>query len=389
MTAKHFIPYGRQHITQDDIDAVCEVLRSDFLTQGPAIKQFEDAICEYTGARYAVAVNSNTSGLHIACMALGLGEGDLLWTSPITFVASANCARFCGADVDFVDIDPSTFNISIEALKTKLETAKQANRLPNVLVPVHMCGASCDMQAIAQLADEYGFTVVEDSAHAIGARYNNTPVGACEFSAMSVFSFHPVKIITTGEGGVVTTNDEALYNKLLKLRTHGITREADQLQHEPHGGWYYEMQELSHNYRMTDIQAALGASQMTQLDDLVARRNAIAQRYIKAFSDTDVGFQQVSGDCYSSYHLFPIQVPAEQKRTIFDALRAANIGVNLHYMPVYLQPYYAELGFKQGLCPNAENYYGQAMSIPLYPQMSDADVDYVAETVIKLVENGA
>ncbi len=384
MNDRPFIPYGRQHITQDDIEAVVKTLKSDFLTQGPAIKQFEEAVCAFTGARYAVAVNSNTSGLHIACMALGLGEGDTLWTSPITFVASANCALFCGATVDFVDIDPATYNISIEALKAKLEVAKKRNALPKIVVPVHMCGTSCDMQALAELAQQYGFHIVEDSAHAIGARYRQTPVGGCAYSAMSVFSFHPVKIITTGEGGIVTTNDEALYTKLLRLRTHGITREADQLHSASHGGWYYEMQELSYNYRMTDIQAALGASQMKQLDALVTRRNELADKYISCFSGSAIGFQHVPDSCYSSYHLFPIQVNADARKALFDGLRAANFGVNVHYMPVYLQPYYQQLGFSEGLCPHAERYYQQAISLPLFPQMQDSDVDYVAEQVLAL-----
>lgn len=386
MSGQKFIPYGRQNITQSDIDAVTEVLQSDYLTQGPAIKAFEDAICEYTGAKYAVAVNSATSGLHIACMSLGIGEGDILWTSPITFVSSANCARFCGADVDFVDIDPETFNISIPALKEKLEEAKANNKLPKIVIPVHMCGSSCDVEAIKKLSNEYGFKIVEDSAHAIGAKYKNKPVGSCEYSDISSFSFHPVKIITTAEGGVLTTNDEGIYKHLLKLRTHGITREADQLENESHGGWYYEMQKLSYNYRMTDMQAALGLSQMNQLDDLVARRNDIAKQYISYFENTDIAFQRVPNDCYSSYHLFPIQVDVNHKRQIFDDLRAANIGVNLHYMPVYLQPYYARLGFEKGACSASEEYYGQAISIPLYPQMTDEDVKYIADTVIALVE---
>lgn len=381
-----FLPYGRQNITEDDIKAVSEVLRSDFLTQGPAIQNFEERIADYTGAKYAVAVNSNTSGLHIACMSLGLKEGDTVWTSPITFVASANCARFCGAEVDFIDIDPRNFNISVPALKEKLELAKKENKLPKILIPVHMCGASCDMEELDNLAKEYGFKVIEDAAHAIGASYKNKKVGSCEYSDLAVFSFHPVKIITTGEGGVVTTNDEELYKKLLRLRTHGITRDEELFANDSHGAWYYEMLELSYNYRMTDIQAALGLSQMKQLDALVTRRNEIAEKYIAAFKDTEVGFQEVSKDCYSSYHLFPILVPKDRREEIFNQLRAAKIGANVHYIPVYLQPYYQRLGFKKGLCQDSEEYYERAISIPLFPQMTDADVEYVATKVKELVK---
>lgn len=384
--ARPFIPYGRQHITDEDIAAVTAVLRSDFLTQGPAIAAFEQSICEATGAKYAVAVANATGGLHIACMALGLKPGGLLWTSPVTFVASANCARYVGADVDFVDTDPATFNLSMDALEAKLKTAA---RLPDIVVPVHLSGVPCDMERLAQLAQQYGFKVMEDAAHAVGASHRGLPVGAGRDSDCAVFSFHPVKIVTTGEGGVITTNDEALAKHLRRLRTHGITREAAELEQESHGGWYYEMQELAPHYRMTDIQAALGASQMQRLSQNIARRTEIAARYRRHFANTAVGFQQVPEGSAPSYHLFPVQVDAAHKKAIFDGMRAAHIGVNLHYMPVYLQPYYQRLGFKPGHCPNAETYYARAMSLPMFPELTDADVDYVAETLLKLVAQHA
>jgi len=385
MYGTKFIPYGKHDISRDDINAVVEVLKSDFLTQGPAIKAFEDSIVKYTGAKYAVAVNSNTSGLHIACIVLGLSGGDLLWTSPNTFVASANCGRFCGADVDFVDIDLQTFNISITALKEKLYNAKKVGRLPKILIPVHMCGTSCDMVEIKKLSEEYGFKIVEDSAHAIGGKYNNKPVGNCEYSDISVFSFHPVKIITTGEGGVVTTNDKNIYNRLLRLRTHGITREQEFMKNESHGSWYYEMLELSYNYRMTDIQAALGLSQMSRLDEFVQKRNYLAAKYIELFKNTPIRFQQIPNNCYSSYHLFPILLEnTNSKKEIFEELKKANIGVNLHYIPVYLHPYYSSLGFKPGYCQNAEEYYKRVFSIPLYPKMSEDDIEYIVNKIVQM-----
>ncbi len=385
MHSAKFIPYGKHNISRDDINAVVEVLKGDFLTQGPAIKAFEDSIVKYTGAKYAVAVNSNTSGLHIACIVLGLSKGELLWTSPNTFVASANCGRFCGADVDFVDIDLQTFNISITALKEKLYNAKKVGMLPKILIPVHMCGTSCDMVEIKKLSEEYGFKIVEDSAHAIGGKYNNKPVGNCEYSDISVFSFHPVKIITTGEGGVVTTNDKNIYNRLLRLRTHGITREQEFMKNESHGSWYYEMLELSYNYRMTDIQAALGLSQMSRLDEFVQKRNYLAAKYIELFKNTPMLFQQIPNNCYSSYHLFPILLEnTNSKKEIFEELKKANIGVNLHYIPVYLHPYYSSLGFKPGYCQNAEEYYKRVFSIPLYPKMSEDDIEYIVNKIVQM-----
>ncbi|MET0156099.1 MAG: UDP-4-amino-4,6-dideoxy-N-acetyl-beta-L-altrosamine transaminase [Rickettsiales bacterium] len=381
-----FIPYGRQHITDADVAAVTEALRSDYLTQGPKIAEFEKKIAQATGAAYAVAVSSATAGLHIGCMALGIGEGDIVWTSPITFAASANCARFCGATIDFFDIDPATFNMCVKALATKLENAEKEGKLPALVIPVHMCGASCDMKEIGRLSKKYGFKVMEDAAHAIGGRYENTPVGRCGYSDMAVFSFHPVKIITTGEGGVVTTNDAQTYERLMRLRTHGITRDLSAFRYESHGAWYYEMQELSYNYRITDIQAALGARQTEDLPTLVARRNEIASYYRNRFADTQVEFQRVAKDVYSSYHLFPILVDAAIRRGTFDALRAAEIGVNVHYIPVYLMPYYRDLGFAEGYCPQAEAYYARAISIPLYPHMTDAETAYVADCVLSLTQ---
>jgi UDP-4-amino-4,6-dideoxy-N-acetyl-beta-L-altrosamine transaminase len=378
------IPYGRQDISEADIDAVVNVLRSDFLTQGPAVPAFEQGIASYCGAAYGVAVSSATAALHIACLALEIGPSDLVWTSPITFVASANCALYCGAEVDFVDIDPATFNMSVDALRAKLEKAERAKRLPKAVIPVHLAGQSCDMAAIRALGDFYGFRIIEDASHAVGARYRNEAVGSCRYSDITVFSFHPVKIITTAEGGLALTQDAALAEKMMMLRTHGITRDPAQLERESDGGWYYEQQSLGFNYRMTDLQAALGSSQLKRLDAFVARRRDLASRYDQAFADEPIAVQHQIPDALCSYHLYIIRLRgAAQKRhrAAHDALRQGGVGVNMHYMPVYLQPYYQRLGFARGLCPEAEAYYGEAMSIPLYPGMSDADQERVVGAV--------
>jgi UDP-4-amino-4,6-dideoxy-N-acetyl-beta-L-altrosamine transaminase len=369
------IPYGRQDISDADVAAVIEVLRSDFLTQGPVVPQFESAVAGYCGAAHGVAVNSATSALHVACMALDLGPGDLLWTVPNTFVASANVGVYCGADVDFVDIDPDTYVMSVPALATKLERAEAAGRLPKILIPVHFAGQSADMAGIAALADRYGFRVIEDASHAIGARYKGRPVGDCAYSDICVFSFHPVKIITTAEGGLATTNDPELAARMELHRSHGVTRDADRMTKESEGGWYYQMVMLGYNYRMTEMQAALGLSQMSRLDAFVARRNALAARYDRLLADMPLTRPAEHPDSYSSYHLYPIHV-ADRPRA-FTALRDAGIGVNVHYIPVHLQPFWSARGFGPGDFPNAERYYEGAISIPLYAGLSEADQDKV------------
>ncbi|MCF3578733.1 UDP-4-amino-4,6-dideoxy-N-acetyl-beta-L-altrosamine transaminase [Planktothrix agardhii] len=376
-----FIPYGRQDISQADIDAVVEVLRSDWITQGPAIERFEKSVAEYCGAKYAVAVSNATAGLHIACLAAGLSAGDVLWTSPNTFVASANCGLYCGADVDFVDIDPHTYNLSVEVLEQKLARAELEGKLPKVVVPVHFAGQSCEMERILALSRKYGFTILEDASHAIGARYQDNPVGSCLFSDMAVFSFHPVKIITTGEGGMVVTNREDLYEKLIRLRTHGITRNPELMQGESHGLWYYQQLELGFNYRMTDIQAALGASQMQRLDEFVSRRRHLAARYNQLLSDFPLVLPWQHPDTESSWHLYVIRLKLDEigktHRQVFEELRQAEIGVNLHYIPVHTQPYYQNLGFKWGDFPQAEQYYQEAISLPIYYGLSDENQDQV------------
>ena len=381
------IPYGKQEILQSDVDAVMAVLRSDFLTQGPAVPAFEQTIINNLGVSHAVAVNSATSALHIACMALDLGPGDTLWTSPITFVASANCALFCGAGIDVVDIDPETFNISPVALKIKLEEAAGCNRLPKVLIPVHMCGRPCEMAEIAALAHEYGVKVIEDASHAIGSQYRGVPVGSCRYSDITVFSFHPVKIVTTGEGGMALTNDEQLAMKMRLLRTHGVTRDESLMTQEPDGPWYYQQSMLGWNYRMTDMQAALGVSQVSRLAGYVERRNALAARYEEEFSEVPIDCPLRDDDHYSSFHLYVVRLHnSESHRSVFEKLRAAGIGVNLHYIPVHLQPFYRRLGFNVGDYPNAEDYYSRAISLPLFPAMSDEQLCSVAEQVIAALE---
>ena len=369
------IPYGKQSINQQDIDAVIEVLQSDFLTQGPQVPAFERAVADYCGARHALAVNSATSALHLACLALELRQGDWLWTSPITFVASANCGLYCGAQVDFVDIDPRTYNLCPEKLRIKLEQAAKAKRLPKVLVAVHLCGQPCDMQAIHVLSLEYGFYIIEDASHAIGGRYQNQPIGNCRYSDITVFSFHPVKIITTAEGGMLLTNSSPLAEKMDLLRSHGITRNPALMTQELDGPWYYQQIELGYNYRMTELQAALGLSQMQRLDAFVTRRHELAQAYHQQLADLPLTLPWQHQDSYSGMHLYVIRLQLEElskiHRQVFEELRAAGLGVNLHYIPVHKQPYYQNLGFKQGDFPEAEKYYQEAISIPMFHGMSD------------------
>jgi UDP-4-amino-4,6-dideoxy-N-acetyl-beta-L-altrosamine transaminase len=370
------IPYGHQDITAEDISAVTEALTSDWLTQGPAVPRFEAALSEYCGVAHAVAVNSATSALHIACMAIGLGPGDWLWTSPITFVASANCGVYCGARVDFIDIDPGTYNLSATALAHKLAQAKIAGKLPKVVVPVHFAGQSCDMEGIFALSRQYGFHVIEDASHAVGARYQGRPVGCCRYSDISVFSFHPVKIITTAEGGMALTNSVDLASRMKMLRTHGITRDPSEMVGAAEGPWYYQQVALGFNYRMTDILAALGLSQTKRLDAYVARRHEIAAIYDAAFRSLPVAMQAKQPDAHSALHLYVIRLRLEElsvgRREVFLSMRAKGIDVSVHYIPVHKQPYYARMGFNPNDFPEAERYYERALSLPMYPTLTDA-----------------
>jgi UDP-4-amino-4,6-dideoxy-N-acetyl-beta-L-altrosamine transaminase len=371
------IPYGRQDISDEDIAAVVAVLRSDYLTQGPAVPAFEAEVAARVGAAHAVAVNSATSALHVACMALDLGPGDVLWTVPTTFVASANCALYCGASVDFVDIDPVTWTMCPKALAEKLEAAAAQGRLPKVIVPVHLCGQSADMAEIGRLARAHGVKVIEDASHSIGADHEGQPVGDCRHSDITVFSFHPVKIITTAEGGLATTQDPVLARRMELARSHGITREPGEMTHPPDGPWYYQQVALGYNYRMTELQAALGLSQMSRLDAFVARRRELAARYDRLLGNLPLKRPCPASDVVSAWHLYVIRVAADQHRAVFDALRADGIGVNLHYIPVHTQPHYRAMGFRPGQFPQAEAYYAEAISIPLYAGLSDADQDRV------------
>jgi len=383
------IPYGRQHITADDEAAVLAALRSDWITQGPAIPRFEQALAAQVGAKHGVAVCNATAGLHIACLALDLGPGDRLWTSPNTFVASANCGLYCGATVDFVDVDPQTYNMSVPALTAKLQAAEASGTLPKVVVPVHFAGQSCDMQAIHALGQRYGFRIIEDASHAVGGSYLGQPVGNGRFSDLTVFSFHPVKIITTAEGGMVMTNDAAMAARLERLRSHGITRDPAVMEGEPEGPWVYEQVELGLNYRLTDLQAALGFSQLSQLDTSVARRHAIARRYDADLAGLPLVTPWQSPDAHSALHLYPIQLDAGRsqltRRQLFDGLRTAGIGVNVHYIPVHTQPHYRRLGFAPGQFPAAEAYYAQAISLPMFPTLTDAQQGTVIAALHQLL----
>ncbi|MGZ5781090.1 MAG: UDP-4-amino-4,6-dideoxy-N-acetyl-beta-L-altrosamine transaminase [Burkholderiaceae bacterium] len=385
------IPYGRQDISDADIEAVLEVLRSECLTQGPAVPAFEKCVAAHCCAQYAVAVNSATSALHIACLALGVGQNDVVWTTPITFVASANCALYCGAQVDFVDIDPCSYNMSIERLAEKLAYASRIGNLPKVLIPVHLCGQPCDMKGIYALSQQYGFKVIEDASHAIGGKYIDEPIGNCRYSDITIFSFHPVKIITTGEGGMAMTNDVRLAKRMQLFRSHGITRDVEEMTHAPDGPWYYQQIELGYNYRMTDLQAALGLSQMRRLDEFVAKRHAIAKRYEQLLAKLPVITPWQHADSYSAFHLYVIRLKLEEirvtHRQVFEALRAAGIGVNLHYIPVYRQPYYERLGFKEGYCPDSERYYTEAISLPLYPGLTEKQQGEVV-AALNMVSSG-
>jgi UDP-4-amino-4,6-dideoxy-N-acetyl-beta-L-altrosamine transaminase len=383
------IPYGRQEISPKDIARVVEVLRSDWLTQGPTVERFERMVAEYCGAKYAVAVSNATVGLHISCLVAHLGPGDYLWTSPNTFVASANCGLYCGASVDFVDIDPLTYNMSVEALEHKLELAKREDKLPKVVIPVHFSGQSCKMERIAELSKIYGFTIIEDASHAIGGSYKWKKIGSCTYSDMTVFCFHPLKIVTTGEGGMVLTNNKELYERLARLRTHGITRDPGQMNGESHGPWYYEQIDLGFNYRLTDIQAALGISQMERLDEFIERRNTLVRRYDKELRELPLTLPWQDPYGYSAFHLYVIRLNLDQialtHRQVFEALRERGILVNLHYIPVHLQPYYRRLGFQTGDFPEAESYYHEAITLPLYFGLTEEDQERVIKTIRSLL----
>lgn len=384
------IRYGQQDITQADIDAVIDVLRSVNLTQGPAITRFEQSVMDETGARHAVAVNSATSALHIACLALDLGPGDWLWTTPNTFVASSNCALYCGAQVDFVDIDPATWNLSPAALEEKLVRAEREGRLPKIVVPVHLTGQPCDMAAIHALGQKYGFRIIEDASHAIGGRYQGEPIGNGRYSDITVFSFHPVKIVTTAEGGMALTNDDDLATRLGLFRSHGITRDPALMTGPMDGPWYYQQVALGYNYRMTDMQATLGVSQMTRLHRYVARRHEIAARYERLLADLPVTLPWQHPDSYSAWHLYVIRLQTDRMRAthreVFEALRARDIMVNLHYIPVHTQPYYQKMGFRPGDFPQAEQYYREAISMPMHPVLTDAEQDFVVDVLREAIE---
>lgn len=385
------IPYGKQEITQQDIDAVVDVLKSDFLTQGPQVPAFEKTLLDFTGAQYALAVNSATSALHIACLALGLGRGDILWTTPITFVASANCGLYCGAEVDFVDINAATYNLCPIKLEEKLIKAKAQDKLPKVLVAVHLCGQPCDMKLIDKLAKEYNFKVIEDASHAIGGSYHETTIGSCRYSDITVFSFHPVKIVTTAEGGAVLTNDVTLSEKMNLLRSHGVTRDPNLMIGESHGGWYYQQIELGFNYRMTELQAALGVSQMTRLNEFVASRHVLAKRYNNILAELPIILPYQLPETYSGLHLYVIRLQLDKitksHKQVFDALRENGIGVNLHYIPIHMQPYYQNLGFNVGDFPLAEKYYQEAISLPMFHTMSQKQQDKVFTVLSEILKD--
>ena len=380
------IPYGRQNISEEDVKAVSDVLKSDFLTQGKAVPEFENKVSEYCNVNFAFAVNSATSALHISCLALDVGPDDIVWTSAVSFVASANCALYCGASIDFVDIDANTYNMCVKSLSAKLEQASKSGKLPKVVIPVHLTGQPCEMEEIYELSKKYKFKIIEDASHAIGARYKNTKIGDCKYSDIAVFSFHPVKIITTGEGGMVTTNDKKIAEKLSLYRTHGITRDENAMQNIPDGPWYYEQIKLGFNYRMTDIQAALGVSQMNRLDSFIQKRHEIFDRYNEYFQDLPViKTPWQNKDSYSSLHLYVIRVDNSKSKmnhnALFNYLRDNNIGVNIHYIPIYRQPFYSKLGFNFSDFPESEKYYSEAISIPIYPDLEEKSQEFIYKLI--------
>ncbi|MFL0803042.1 MAG: UDP-4-amino-4,6-dideoxy-N-acetyl-beta-L-altrosamine transaminase [Agarilytica sp.] len=387
------IPYGKQDISKQDIDAVTDVLCSDFITQGDQVPLFEKTLTNYCGAAHGVAVNSGTSALHIACLALGVGKGDWVWTSPISFVASANCALYCGAKVDFVDIDPRTYNLDPAALSQKLVEAKKQGRLPKVVIPVHLAGQSCDMQSIKRLSDEYGFAIIEDASHAIGGCYRDNKIGSCEFSDITVFSFHPVKLVTTAEGGAALTNQKTLAKKMAYFRSHGITRNEEEMTEESHGPWFYQQVALGFNYRMTDLQAALGTSQMQRLDAFVQKRHQLIQRYNDTLSSLPLTLPFQSEDSYSASHLYIIRLVLDDisisHRQVFTRLREEGIGVNLHYIPIYKQPYFQSLGVQYDACPHAEAYYQEAISLPMFSALEEEDFTSIVTVLARILNDSS
>ena len=384
------IPYGKQDINQADITSVIDVLKSDTLTQGPQVPLFEKIVAGYCGAEFGIAVNSATSALHIACLSLGLGRGDWLWTSPNSFVASANCGLYCEAKIDFVDIDPQTYNLSADELEKKLIVAKQEGKLPKVLIPVHFAGQSCNMKKIHYLSQEYGFKIIEDASHAIGSKYLEKPVGGCQYSDITIFSFHPVKIITTAEGGLATTNSKEIAEKMKLFRSHGITRDKNLMSRSSDGGWYYQQVDLGFNYRMNELQAALGISQMQRLDEFVAKRHILQERYDSLLSTLPIIKPYQDKDSYSSIHLYPIQIDlnkvSKSREQVFNSLIESGVGVNVHYIPIHTQPYYLQFGFKEGDFLNSETYYRGAMSIPLFHKMSTKQQDTVIEALKRVLQ---
>ncbi len=384
------IPYGRQEINQEDIDSIIKVLKSDFLTQGPTVENFESKVINNTNSKYAIALNSATSALHLSCLALGLKKGDWLWTSPISFVASANCGIYCGAFVDFVDIDPKTYNLSIRSLEAKLELAKKNNSLPKIIIPVHLSGQSCEMKEIYELSKIYGFKIIEDASHAIGGFYYNKPIGCCEFSDVTVFSFHPVKLITTAEGGMSLTNDEDVANKIRLLRSHGITRNPKFMTSSTHGDWYYQQITLGYNYRMNDIQAALGISQLSRLKSFIKRRRFLSKRYDKNLDGLPLTIPWQHSQTESARHLYIIRLNLKaiklSRKEIYNLLKKEEIGVNIHYIPIHTQPYYIKLGFKNGQYPEAEKYYKEAISLPLYPGLTEKNQNHIINTLKKILK---
>lgn len=385
------IPYGKQNITVEDIAAVQDILQSDWLTQGPVVPYFEQSVANKVGAKHAVAVNSATSALHIACLSLGLQQGDWLWTSPNTFVASANCGLYCGAQIDFVDIDPHTYNMDADALQIKLEQAEKSGKLPKIIIPVHFAGQSCDMARIFQLSQKYGFKIIEDASHAIGGKYQDQPIGNCRYSNITIFSFHPVKIITTGEGGMAVTNDANLADQLMRYRSHGITRNPTDFLNNTDGGWYYEQQYLGFNYRMTELQAALGVSQLNRLEQFIIERRRLAENYRYLLQSLPLILPCEYPENYSAFHLYVVQLDclssSLSREALYDFLRDNGVGVNVHYIPVYWHPYYQQLGFKKGLCPVAEKYYTQALTLPLYYDLGDTQQELIGQILEKALSH--
>ena len=383
------IPYARQSISEDDIDAVAKVLRSDFITQGPIVNRFEKAVANYCSAQYAIAVSSGTAALHLACLALDISAGDIVWTSPNTFVASANCALYCGAEIDFVDIDSRTYNLSLDGLKVKLQNAELQGNLPKLLIVVHFAGQSTEMKEVKALSEQYGFAIIEDAAHALGGEYLGQKIGSCLYSDMTIFSFHPAKMITTGEGGMVLTNKPELADKIKRLSTHGITKDQNLMAGDSHGEWYYQQLELGFNYRITDIQAALGLSQLPRLDEFVKKRRQLAQFYNKQLEGLDLTIPWQHPDSNSSWHLYVIRLNLEKinkdRKIVYESMRKADIGVHVHYIPVHTQPYYQQLGFKEGDFPDSEKYYCEALTLPLYVDLTEQQITYITQTLSEIL----